>query len=118
MRLFKTTKSCSLYCVAPLIIYSDCMSSAKRKKRIDVDEAAQKIERETGDIYDDKQRGDMLEADGITAAENGFMQGRERCIQKREKHPHTKTRFQLISLQRNTLKTKSAFAVNLSSYVL
>jgi len=64
------------------------MTSAKRKKirRIDVDEAAQKIERETGDIYDDKQRGEMLEADGITAAENSFMQGREMTPKKR-KHP-------------------------------
>jgi hypothetical protein len=93
MRSFKTTKSCSLYCVAPLIIYSDCMSSAKRKKpkRIDADEAAQKIERETGDIYDDKQRGEMLKADGITAAENGFMQGREMHSKKRKTSSHKDT---------------------------
>jgi hypothetical protein len=41
-------------------------------------------ERETGDIYDDKQRGEMLEADVITAAENAFMQGRKKT-DKRQK---------------------------------
>ena len=41
-------------------------------------------ERETGDIYDDKQRGEMLEADSITAAENAFMQGRKKT-DKRQK---------------------------------
>jgi len=41
-------------------------------------------ERETGDVYDDKQRGEMLEADAITAAENAFMQGREKA-DKRQK---------------------------------
>jgi len=37
-----------------------------------------KEESETGDIYDDKQREEMLEAGVITAAENAFMQGREK----------------------------------------
>ncbi len=48
------------------------MSKAKRKKtkHIDTDDAKQRIERKTGDIYDDKQREEMLKADGITAAEN------------------------------------------------
>jgi len=41
-------------------------------------------ERETGDIYDDKQRGEMLEADAITAAESAFMQGRKKA-DKRQK---------------------------------
>jgi hypothetical protein len=36
-------------------------------------------ERETRDIYDDKQRGELLEADAIIAAENAFMQGREKA---------------------------------------
>ncbi|MDD3474023.1 MAG: hypothetical protein PHS86_14675 [Syntrophaceae bacterium] len=69
------------------------MSSAKRKKhrRIDADETAQKIERETGDIYDDKQRGEMLKADGITAAENAFMQGRETRPKKRKTSSHKDT---------------------------
>jgi len=46
------------------------MSKTKRKKtkRIDTDDFEQERERETGDIYDDKQRGEMLKADGITAA--------------------------------------------------
>lgn len=76
-----------------LSIYSDCMSSVKRKKikRVDVDEAAQKIERETGDIYDDTQRGEMLKADGITAAENAFMQGREMHPKKRKTSSHKDT---------------------------
>ena len=45
----------------------------ERKEREDWKE-----ESETGDIYDDKQRGEMLEAGVITAAENAFMQGREK----------------------------------------
>jgi hypothetical protein len=67
------------------------MSKEKRKKirHIDTDEAEQQIERETGDIYDDKQRGEMLEADGITAAENSFMQGRD-ITPKKRKHPSHK----------------------------
>ena len=69
------------------------MTSTKRKKtkRIDTDEAEQKIERETGDIYDDKQRGDMLDSDGITAAENGFMQGRKMTQKKRKMSSHKDT---------------------------
>ena len=64
------------------------MSKAKRRKtwHIDTNDAEQEKERETGDIYDDKQRGEMLKADGITAAENSFMQGREMTPEKR-KHP-------------------------------
>ena len=67
------------------------MNKAKRKKtkHIDTDDAEQRIERETGDIYDDKQRGEMLKADGITAAENSFMQGRE-MTPKNRKHPSHK----------------------------
>jgi hypothetical protein len=61
-------------------------SLRKKTKHIDTDEAEQEEERETGDIYDDKQRGEMLKADGITAAENAFMQGREMKPKKR-KHP-------------------------------
>jgi hypothetical protein len=54
------------------------MRKAKRKKteHIDTDDAEQEEERETGDIYDDEQRGEMLKADGITAAENAFMSTR------------------------------------------
>ena len=69
------------------------MSKEKRKKtrHIDTDAAEQRIERETGDIYDDKQRGEMLEADGITAAENAFMQGRETTTKKRKTSTHKDT---------------------------
>jgi len=69
------------------------MSKAKRKKtkHIDTDDAEQQIERETGDIYDDKQRGEMLKADGITAAENAFMQGREMKPDKKKRPTHKDT---------------------------
>jgi len=71
-----------------LIGVREYMSKTRRKKtkHIDTDEAEQEEERETGDIYDDKQRGEMLKADGITAAENAFMQGREMKPYKK-KHP-------------------------------
>jgi hypothetical protein len=69
------------------------MSKTRRKKtkHIDTDEAEQEEERETGDIYDDKQRGEMLKADGITAAENAFMQGRETKPKKRKRPTHKDT---------------------------
>jgi hypothetical protein len=69
------------------------MSRPKRKdaKRIDTDDAEQEEERETGDIYDDKQRGEMLQADGITAAENAFMEGREMTPRKRRRRTHKDT---------------------------
>ena len=69
------------------------MSTARRKKtkHIDTDGAEQEKERETGDIYDDSQRGEMLKADGITAAENAFMQGREMKPEKRKRPTHKDT---------------------------
>jgi len=69
------------------------MGKEKRRKtkHIDADEAEQRVERETGDIYDNKQRGEMLEADGITAAENSFMQGREMTPKKRKRPSHKDT---------------------------
>ncbi len=69
------------------------MSKAKRKKieRIDAEDAEQEKERETGDIYDDEQRGEMLKADGITAAESAFMQGREMTPEKRKRSTHRDT---------------------------
>jgi hypothetical protein len=63
----------------------------KNTKQIDTDEAEQKIERETGDIYDYKQREEMLTTDGITAAENSFMQGREMTPKKRKTLTHKDT---------------------------
>jgi len=69
------------------------MSKTRRKKtkHIDTDVAEQEAERETGDIYNDKQRGEMLKADGITAAENAFMQGREMKPDKKKRPTHKDT---------------------------
>ena len=36
------------------------------------------------DIYDAKQREEMLEDNGITAVENAFMDGRERALSKKD----------------------------------
>jgi hypothetical protein len=76
-----------------LIRLREYMSKTRRKKtkHIDADVAEQEEERETGDIYDDKQRGEMLKADGITAAENAFMQGREMKPDKRKRPTHKDT---------------------------
>jgi hypothetical protein len=69
------------------------MSKAKKKKteHIDTDDAEQKKEREDGDIYDDKQREEMLDEDEITASENAFMQGREITPKKRKRPTHKDT---------------------------
>ena len=69
------------------------MSTTRRKKtkHIDTDDAEQEKERETGDIYNDKQRGEMLKADEITAAENAFMQGREMTPEKKKRPTHKDT---------------------------
>jgi hypothetical protein len=45
---------------------------------------ADKAEEETEDIYDTKQREKMLEEDEITAAEEGFMEGRDEPPNKKE----------------------------------
>jgi hypothetical protein len=39
---------------------------------------------ETDDLYDTNERENMLEDDEITAAENGFMEGREQEPNKKE----------------------------------
>jgi hypothetical protein len=44
---------------------------------------------ETEDIYDNKQREEMLKEDEITAAENAFMQGREMTPEKRKRRIQT-----------------------------
>jgi len=69
------------------------MSKTKRKntEHVNTDAAEQERERETGDVYDDKQREEMLKADGITAAENAFMQGREMTPEKRKRPTHKDT---------------------------
>jgi hypothetical protein len=59
------------------------MSKTRRKKS---HTRAGEKETETEDIYDDKQREEMLDEDEITTAENVFMQGREMKPDKK-KHP-------------------------------
>ena len=51
------------------------MSKTRRKKtkHIDTDVAEQEEERETGDIYDDKQRGEIIEINsGIVSGDEGI----------------------------------------------
>jgi hypothetical protein len=67
----------------PLIGLRECMSKTRRKKS---HTRTGEEETETEDIYDDKQREEMLDEDEITAAENAFMQGREMKPDKK-KHP-------------------------------
>ncbi len=67
------------------------MSKAKRRKHYiepkpEDFEEAEKAEREgeTEDIYNTEERETMLEEDEITAAEEGFMKGRDEPPNKRE----------------------------------
>ena len=55
------------------------MSKAKKKPQphFFTGEPKPDIEEETEDIYNSKEREEMLEDDEITAAEEGFMKGRE-----------------------------------------
>jgi hypothetical protein len=64
------------------------MSKTRRKKS-----SIRKGEEETKteDIYDDKQREEMLDEDEITAAENAFMQGREMPPDKKKRPAHKDT---------------------------
>ena len=57
--------------------------STKRRKKSHTRTGEE--ETETEDIYDDKQREEMLDEDEITAAENAFMQGREMKPKKRKR---------------------------------
>jgi hypothetical protein len=41
-------------------------------------------ESKTDDIYEDEQRDEMLEDDEITAAEDGFMRGRDMAMKEME----------------------------------
>ena len=56
-----------------------CLSKKRRAPHVDTDdvEPDENLEQETEDIYNDKQREQMLEDDEITASENAFMEGRE-----------------------------------------
>jgi hypothetical protein len=64
------------------------MSTTGRKKR---HIRAGEKETETEDIYDEKQREEMLDEDEITAAENAFMQGREMTPEKKKHATHKDT---------------------------
>jgi hypothetical protein len=64
------------------------MSTTKRKKR---HTRTGEKETETEDIYDDKQREEMLDEDEITASENAFMQGREMTLEKKKRPTHKDT---------------------------
>jgi hypothetical protein len=66
-----------------LVRLREYMSTTRRKKS---HTRAGEKETETEDIYDEKQREEMLDEDEITAAENAFMQGREMTPDKK-KHP-------------------------------
>lgn len=60
------------------------MSKKRKGKHVDTNDSqwGDNQESETEDIYDDKQREQMLKDDEITAAENAFMEGREMKIKK------------------------------------
>jgi len=63
------------------------MTKKRKMKHFDTDDFEEKNkEIETEDIYDTAQREAMLEDDEITAAEYGFMEGRE------QKPPKKKTK--------------------------
>ncbi|MBT0159910.1 hypothetical protein G4O51_07990 [Candidatus Bathyarchaeota archaeon A05DMB-2] len=64
------------------------MSKTRRKKS---NTSTDEEKMETEDIYDDKQREEMLDEDEITAAENAFMQGREMTPDKKKQPAHKDT---------------------------
>ena len=53
----------------------------------DIEEVQEEVD--TEDIYDDAQREEMLDDDEITAAENAFMEGREKQPEKRKSSKKT-----------------------------
>ena len=57
------------------------MSKAKKKPLpyLFTGEPKADVEEETDDIYNSKEREEMLDDDEITAAENGFMDGQEQA---------------------------------------
>ena len=62
------------------------MSNAKKKPlpHFFTGDPKPDIEEETEDIYNSKEREEMLDDDEITAAEEGFMRGREEGPSKKE----------------------------------
>ena len=67
------------------------MSKKRRAPHVDTDdvEPDENLELETEDIYNDKQREQMLEDDEITESENAFMVGREKKMEKDKKGKKT-----------------------------
>jgi hypothetical protein len=63
--------------------------SKTRRKKSHTRKGEEEIK--TEDIYDDKQREQMLDEDEITAAENAFMQGREMKPEKKKRPTHKDT---------------------------
>lgn len=71
------------------------MSKKRKIKRVQADRVEDEDEMDTEDVYDEKERDVMLEEDEITAAEYGFMQGREmtkKRIKKSKKASHEDTK--------------------------
>ena len=62
------------------------MISKKRKmEHVDTDDVdKQEEETDTEDIYDDKQREEMIDKDEITASENAFMKRRGQMTEKKK----------------------------------
>ena len=61
------------------------MNKKRKMKHVDTDDIEEvQGEVDTEDIYDDAQREEMLDDDEITAAENAFMEGREKQPEKRK----------------------------------
>jgi len=68
-------------------LVGDCLVKRKRKMpHVDTDEVERKEKQpDTMDIYNEKDRDEMLEEDEITAAEDAFMEGREMKVGKKKK---------------------------------
>ena len=64
------------------------VSPKKRKREVEAtpsdEEMADADESKTEDIYEGDQRDEMLEDDEITAAEDGFMRGRDLAMKEME----------------------------------
>ena len=63
----------------------------------DFDKQEQEID--TEDIYDNEQREEMLDEDEITAAESGFMQGREQEPKKRKSQKQKTSHDDSVSVE-------------------
>ncbi len=57
------------------------------------------IEEETEDIYNSKEREEMLDDDEITAAEKGFMEGREEPPSKKQTRKNAQSHDDQIAVE-------------------